>query len=220
MPNIGSTGGAVPAGGAQNAVLTKMSTADYDAQWVASGGGAGGGIGPILATGNWIANQLTPGTLVNWSSNNGSVYCPIYFPAAATVQKLAFTVNSFASAASSTMALLSSTAGKPGTLYAAAPATQVVNSAAVYTFTYSASVTAGWNFIALYCNLGSAHNVAAVSGGTATAPLPIPSVPTGLNQPSNALGFVNSQTIVSNPTATYVGAAALGGVPLLYCQLA
>lgn len=37
MPNIGSTGGAVPAGGAAGYALTKNTATDYDANWFAVG---------------------------------------------------------------------------------------------------------------------------------------------------------------------------------------
>lgn len=88
MPNIGSTGGAVPAGGAQNAVLTKKTATDYDVQWAAASGSGGGGAS--WTGGRWFnpgANTAIIGQ-GGWAFANNLCLLPIYVPNACTISQI------------------------------------------------------------------------------------------------------------------------------------
>lgn len=62
----------VPAGGAQNDVLTKQSAADYDYDWAAGGGGGGLGGGSF----HFYADQVEYPVGSNWNVNVGAPAMP------------------------------------------------------------------------------------------------------------------------------------------------
>lgn len=86
MPNIGSTGGAIPAGGTSGQVLSKNTSTDYDASWVAASAGGGQ---MSWAGGRWFTTGLDRVNAGPVALASAAVYfVPIYVPNACTISRV------------------------------------------------------------------------------------------------------------------------------------
>jgi hypothetical protein len=122
MPNIGSTGGAIPAGGIAGNVLTKNTGTDYDASWAASSAGSSGA--KIWIPGRTYPTTPYRGTDISGSNqltvySNGLMFYLITVPNACTITSLSLYNGATAATTGNVCALYadspSATSGGPGT---------------------------------------------------------------------------------------------------------
>lgn len=159
MPNIGSTGGAIPAGGTASQLLKKNSSTDYDVSWstpVAGGGSAG--LWP------WVSGRIytQPGPMGSVTtqalSTAGMYFMPVTIPNACTVDYVKFFLS-----ASSTIS------GFYAGFYADAPAATSLGPAARFSGYASGSNSASTSLVIPVAAAFTGPTVAWLGMATATS---------------------------------------------------
>jgi hypothetical protein len=129
MPNIGSTGGAIPVGGTANQVLAKNTGTDYDTAWVANSAGSSDGFfAPSYSSGYWYDRRTGTHQVASGSVNTTATptvsqiyYVPVYLHKSVTVSAFALCSGGAAGATSGAAVRIGSykpdgTDGAPSTL--------------------------------------------------------------------------------------------------------
>lgn len=92
MPNIGATGGSIPAGGTSGQVLNKNTGTDYDASWAAAAPGQPPWTGNRWYTKAGAVNTASGSTFP--TAQGGIAFIPVYVPNPCTITTLGIYVPS------------------------------------------------------------------------------------------------------------------------------